>query len=277
MPNPIKNISTTLHDIKHPWQASVTLPKALAGGAVKRKPIPIKPVIVGVAIGLFIGSGYFFVNSGVLSNVAERISSFGSQSQEESAKDDSTFTLVGDLLGQFPHVVGNIREVVGAVRELGMGVEDLDSRGLALIFNGGGEEFLDILKRIHVNIGILIDLGIDVPSQLSPINSFAQVDSSGAIYDLGGLNDGLGTIINFFDVEGDRRIALLFQNHSEIRPTGGFIGSYAELVVNRGSIVSIVVDDIYTPDRDAEYKIIPPRSTSRYHYRLGCEGCELVF
>jgi len=258
MPNPTKNIDGTLHDIRHPKRAPVATPRIPSRDITPRKSFPIKPVIVGVAVGLFIGGGYFFVQSGAVSNVAQRIGSLSFERQGESTKDDGTLALVGDLLGQFPNLVGNVREVIEAVRGLGKGVEDLDSRGLALIFNGGGEEFLDILKRIHVNIGILTALSIDVPDQLSPINAFTDVGSSGALNDLDSLNDGLGAIISFFDVEGDRRIVLLFENHSEIRPTGGFIGSYAELIVNKGSVESIVVDDIYTPDRNAEYKIIPP-------------------
>jgi hypothetical protein len=53
-------------------------------------------------------------------------------------------------------------------------------------------------------------------------------------------------------------IAILFQNPSEIRPAGGFIGSYADIAVERGSVKQIDVRDIYDPDGQLDSNIIPP-------------------
>ncbi len=59
----------------------------------------------------------------------------------------------------------------------------------------------------------------------------------------------------------DAHIALLFQNPAEIRPGGGFIGSYADLVINSGQMKNIDVQDIYWPDHplNFELKVVPPR------------------
>lgn len=47
---------------------------------------------------------------------------------------------------------------------------------------------------------------------------------------------------------GDRRYLLLFQNNNELRPTGGFLGSYAVVELKGGKISKIDLDDVYNPD-----------------------------
>lgn len=49
-------------------------------------------------------------------------------------------------------------------------------------------------------------------------------------------------------INGTKRYLILFQNSNEIRPTGGFIGSYAVLELNKGKIQNLTIDDIYNPD-----------------------------
>ncbi len=49
-------------------------------------------------------------------------------------------------------------------------------------------------------------------------------------------------------LDGQKRYLILFQNNNEIRPTGGFLGSYADVEIKEGKIVSINIDDIYNPD-----------------------------
>ena len=48
--------------------------------------------------------------------------------------------------------------------------------------------------------------------------------------------------------EGDKRYLLLFQNNNELRPTGGFLGSYAIVELKNGKISKIDIDDVYNPD-----------------------------
>lgn len=53
---------------------------------------------------------------------------------------------------------------------------------------------------------------------------------------------------------------LLFQNVNELRPTGGFIGSYGLLTLEKGKITNLAIDDIYNLDGllDEKGKNIPP-------------------
>ncbi len=61
--------------------------------------------------------------------------------------------------------------------------------------------------------------------------------------------------------ESPKTYLLVFQNSNELRPTGGFIGSYGKLVLAKGRIDKLVVDDVYNIDGLLETKgvnIEPP-------------------
>ncbi|MEK7203593.1 MAG: DUF4012 domain-containing protein, partial [Patescibacteria group bacterium] len=60
-----------------------------------------------------------------------------------------------------------------------------------------------------------------------------------------------------------QRYVFLFQNSSELRPTGGFPGSYALVEFDKGVMTKFLVDDIYNPDGQMKEKIIPPRPLQR--------------
>ena len=59
-------------------------------------------------------------------------------------------------------------------------------------------------------------------------------------------------------VGGHRTYLVLFQNSSELRPTGGFPGSYAVLSFDNGKLIEFFADDIYNPDGQIKEKIVPP-------------------
>ena len=66
--------------------------------------------------------------------------------------------------------------------------------------------------------------------------------------------------------EEDQVYLIIFQNNSEIRATGGFIGSYARVLVSEGRIKEIKVDDVYNPDGllDDKETQIPPAPLKEY-------------
>ncbi len=70
-------------------------------------------------------------------------------------------------------------------------------------------------------------------------------------------------IVAMLGQAGPQKYLLLFQNTSELRPTGGFPGSYALVEFNKGKMNRFAVDDIYNPDGQMKEKIIPPRPLQR--------------
>ncbi len=55
-----------------------------------------------------------------------------------------------------------------------------------------------------------------------------------------------------------RRYLILFSNPSELRPTGGFPGSYGLITFENGRVKDFRADDIYNPDGQLRELIVPP-------------------
>lgn len=79
------------------------------------------------------------------------------------------------------------------------------------------------------------------------------------------LTESLNLSIEHFDIltellggNGPRLYLFLFQNNHELRPTGGFIGSYALLDIYQGHIRRFFVDGIFNPDGQLKENIVPP-------------------
>ena len=62
----------------------------------------------------------------------------------------------------------------------------------------------------------------------------------------------------FADASTTHHVLVLLQNPSEMRPGGGFIGSYADVSVRAGRITGIAVHDVADADAAFAPKIVPP-------------------
>ena len=101
-------------------------------------------------------------------------------------------------------------------------------------------DYLDFPKEIR---GDIADLSEKVTALLGIIESIRDYSEISAF---------------LFGVDKSKRYLVIFQNSSELRPTGGFIGSYAIIEVDNGGIKDIFVDGIYNADGQLTVNIIPP-------------------
>ena len=62
-----------------------------------------------------------------------------------------------------------------------------------------------------------------------------------------------------------RRYLVIFQNDTELRPTGGFMTAYAILTVDHGKIRAEKSDDIYTLDKKFGQRLPAPEPIKKYH------------
>lgn len=57
---------------------------------------------------------------------------------------------------------------------------------------------------------------------------------------------------------------VLFQNNMELRPTGGFIGSFALITFDKGKLIDTTVMDVYTADGQLKGHVEPPAAIKNY-------------
>jgi len=66
----------------------------------------------------------------------------------------------------------------------------------------------------------------------------------------------------------EKTYLFLFQNNMELRPSGGFIGTYGILKLKNGEIASFVTDDVYNLDKEYTSKIPTPQPFQDYNKRF---------
>lgn len=67
-----------------------------------------------------------------------------------------------------------------------------------------------------------------------------------------------------FGMDGEKTYLVLFQNNAELRPSGGFIGSYGLLTVNKGSVSDFQIHDVYDADGQLTAHVEPAYPLRRY-------------
>jgi hypothetical protein len=91
--------------------------------------------------------------------------------------------------------------------------------------------------------GSISELGEKIPILLSIVSSARDYSKISAF---------------LFGTDAPKRYLVIFQNSSELRPTGGFIGSYAIIEMHEGKLKNMFVDGIYNADGQLAVNIIPP-------------------
>lgn len=183
--------------------------------------------------------------------------------------------LLGGLGELFPKIGSGIR-LIKKVSEFNLNllgltenVTELKENGFAYFKESGGA-LISLLKDTEDRIKNLVIQAAEIKNKTGELANFSSAfeklneNLAGTyIKQVSGIdewNGALEDILALLDSKVDKNILLIFHNPSEIRPAGGFIGSYGVLTVQGGQMRNLEVGDIYWPDHpmNFERKIIPP-------------------
>lgn len=162
----------------------------------------------------------------------------------------------------------------------------LKKNALDLIWNQQGTELISRLEKIKNNLELIAETNKELK-----INSYQLSLFSNNLENWSGLlnKNYIPVQLNIYRAQAavnalleilkndDQHFLLLFQNQSEIRPAGGFIGSFGDLVLNRGNLESIKIDDIYNADRQLHLNIIPPQELQGITKKWGARDANWFF
>ncbi|EKD33285.1 MAG: hypothetical protein ACD_76C00053G0002 [uncultured bacterium] len=181
-----------------------------------------------------------------------------------------------------------VRDVLGVARQVSSVAPSGDLLGM---LNGvsAAQSYKDmpketkrrILEELSRSIPELQKLQIDVGTAMRAYNAIPKYGLAGPISDallpfaqtLPALSSGLelfvplaSVIPEFAGLGGQKNFLILFENNSEIRPAGGFIGTYGVLSVEDGDIKDFYARDVYSLDKNLEKltSVPVPAPLSRY-------------
>lgn len=78
------------------------------------------------------------------------------------------------------------------------------------------------------------------------------------------IEETIDTWPSVFGFEGKKTYLLLFQNNMELRPGGGFIGSYGTISFEKGRSTDFQIHDVYDADGHLSERVQPPYGLQRY-------------
>ena len=195
----------------------------------------------------------------------------------------SQYRRIGDMMVLFDDVRKLSAVTIGATEKLAA----LQESGLELFLNKRGIELYDILSGFKGDLGVLKETLPRVQanvfelnrmfSQIRPVQERLEANFLTADIWLLKAEIFLGSLMNFLSGDGEKHMLVIFQNPSEIRPTGGFIGSYADVAFEKSGLTYIDVRDIYDPDGQLDQKIVPPKQLQTITKNWGARDANWFF
>jgi len=121
------------------------------------------------------------------------------------------------------------------------------------------KDFLNVIARVKNIIITLQGLraGGMLPAEVE--NRVGPLDHAIAI--VGNTIDTYPEVLGFYQ---NKKYLILFQNNMELRPGGGFIGSYAIATLRNGRLEDLKINDIYDADGQLSVHQEPPYALRRY-------------
>lgn len=98
----------------------------------------------------------------------------------------------------------------------------------------------------------------DLPQEFAGDFSLIQQQTHQVELLLNEAYSSLPAVLTMLGHEEPKRYLFLFQNNTELRATGGFIGTYGTLTMEDGAMQELFINGIYDPDGQLKEKIVPP-------------------
>lgn len=164
---------------------------------------------------------------------------------------------LSDTLEAIPSTLQNLAGISGTAIHLNDDIAFLKDNAASLMMDGRGEELLDRLEALQSKLQTLTSYvgeldargGLDESTMKAIAGLQSEIDRN---------NRALTSLLPILKTETPKHFLVLFQNPTEMRPGGGFIGSYGHIAIARGSVLDIEIRDIYDPDGQLNQRVIPP-------------------
>ena len=196
------------------------------------------------------------------------------------------FGIFEPALKEVPALFNNISRFSELAFKVSIVSEQLLNEGIRDAFNGNGQNLIKNIELLRVDIAALRELSVTLRNQtkmladaskMVPIEEILGEDYLAMDVELMRIDELLSGILSILKGPGERHIVIFFQNPSEMRPSGGLIGSYADVVLRNGNIVNIDVRDIYDPDSQLDLKVVPPKQMQSVTARWGARDANWFF
>ncbi|TSC59638.1 MAG: Uncharacterized protein LiPW15_658 [Parcubacteria group bacterium LiPW_15] len=255
---------------KHFSEKEIFAPKGISKPDLRTK-IPWKSIFLSLLVFAVFGGGFwlfsayqskqaFFKQAGkdiADSGLSAGLGLPGGSFEIKNFSDIETklWPLLKGGVGAYKGLMGGI----SAWMKLGQDAVALKAN-ISGFLSGGEGDILTPLRGISEDVAALNSAveSIDMSgSDLTAAVNISPQEYLNLKLELSSWRNALNSLVGW--LSSDRKIIVFLQNTSEMRPTGGFWGSYAEINVQGGKLADIEMRDINEVDRTLELKTVPPK------------------
>lgn len=187
---------------------------------------------------------------------------------------ETIFGFFGSLFTGGQNAVSSFGDLAKQLTQLSLQAASLEGSVFNFAANGfgiqttagtapGSTDLVTSLTNIRDTLAAIDDDSNQLAGALSNV-SVGSTTSAGDVYlplkaRVEGVETFLNALIPWLAATTPHHVLVVFQNSSEMRPGGGFLGSYADVMIASGSIQTISVHDVADVDAGFTPKIIPPK------------------
>ncbi|MFA5052442.1 MAG: DUF4012 domain-containing protein [Parcubacteria group bacterium] len=281
------NISYLLTDVKHPSRkkASAFAPTKrrfeLAGiGAGRKRESSLRFAAIMIMLVLIsCGMAAWEIKENAMGTVLEAYKNFLSAADSAKrydteamgkslAKAGAGIETIGAYSGilsiiptfkEMPSIISALKDFNVTAFSVAREAETLKRDAFSLVWNDG-DKLISQLENIRSQLRSMTDSFSRIRNGVSSFglgifgnDSANYLSLHSEMSDTADLLDGAINLL-----KGESNLVIFFMNDSEMRATGGFIGSYATVKIRDGEIKDMSVNDIYYPDKFLTEKVVPP-------------------
>lgn len=153
----------------------------------------------------------------------------------------------------------------------------LKNNGLALMLNKKGAFLVERFNNLKKSVAEIGKISSELKEQAANAGYEIGPDFDAMNAKLSETDRFLAAFLNWLEAPKKQRLVIFFQNPSEIRPTGGFIGSYGHATLFQGNLLDLEVRDIYDPDGQLDLKVVPPKALQGITGKWGARDANWFF
>ena len=177
-----------------------------------------------------------------------------------------------------PVIFKNVGALTASALAFISDLENLKMNAFFWLTHQKGEFFITALKNMQAALHNFSEADKSIREHASEL---ASLGAGGGLmeldFNIGKTGLVLSAFTRWFDDGTEKHILILFQNPSEMRPAGGFLGSYADAVLTKNGLQEIKVWDIYDTDGQFDLKVVPPKPLQGVTPRWGARDANWFF
>ncbi len=231
--------------------------------------IAISPFLLWMATGGLLGISYKLLKSGNYTVALKTLSvaAFLSDVAKVEVYNFSLVPIVGAFYRSF-YSEADVLFRISSVSQKGTREVIKFTDTATNLFGDKGGNYNNFFKDLSLNLESLgrevsfLEGEIKVFPRISDLLGFINFSKVKKYFEA--VSEMSQVVPDLIGINGKKTYLVLFQNNSELRPTGGFIGSFALATLDAGKLIDFSISDVYSADGQLKGHVEPPAPIKQY-------------